>query len=95
MISADLNINVICYNVHETPLHYVHLQIFELWVVPNLVPRFSLLPVERPWLGLVTWFQNKINSEGGVPCLSIFLCGSFSSCPCDHCVNDNLLSLQL
>ena len=23
-------------------------------VIPNLVPRFSLLPVERPWLGLVT-----------------------------------------
>ena len=23
-------------------------------VKPNLVPRFSLLPVERPWLGLVT-----------------------------------------
>ena len=22
--------------------------------LPNLVPRFSLLPVERPWLGLVT-----------------------------------------
>ena len=44
----------------------------------------SLLPVpterarERPWLGLVTWSQNKINSEGGVPCLSIFLSGSFS-----------------
>ena len=38
----------------------------------------SLLPVptererERPWLGLVTWFQNKINSEGGVLCLSVF-----------------------
>ena len=38
----------------------------------------SLLPVpaererERPWLGLVTWSQNKINSEGGVLCLSIF-----------------------
>ena len=43
----------------------------------------SLLPVptererERPWLGLVTWSQNKINSEGGVLCLSIFLSGSF------------------
>ena len=44
----------------------------------NLVPRFSLLPVERPWLGLVTWSLNKINSEGGVLCLSIFLSGSFS-----------------
>ena len=35
----------------------------------------SLLPIstererERPWLGLVTWSQNKINSEGGVLCL--------------------------
>ena len=44
----------------------------------------SLLPVptererERPWLGLVTWSQNEINSEGGVLCLSIFLSGSFS-----------------
>ena len=28
---------------------------------------------ERPWLGLVMWLQNKINSEGGVLCLSIFL----------------------
>ena len=27
---------------------------------------------ERPWLGLVTWLQNKINSEGAVLCLSIF-----------------------
>ena len=44
----------------------------------NLVPRFSLLPVDRPWLGLVTWSQNKINSQGGVLCLSIFLSGSFS-----------------
>ena len=33
---------------------------------------------ERPWLGLVTWSQNKINSEGGVLCLSFFLSGSFS-----------------
>ena len=24
-----------------------------------------------PWLGLVTWLQNKINSEGGVLCLTI------------------------
>ena len=37
----------------------------------------SLLPVpteretERPWLGLVTWLQNKMNSEGGVLCLTI------------------------
>ena len=26
---------------------------------------------ERPWLGLVMWLQNKINSEGEVLCLSI------------------------
>ena len=26
---------------------------------------------ERPWLGLVMWLQNKINSEGGVLCLTI------------------------
>ena len=38
----------------------------------------SLLPVptererERPWLGLVMWSQTKINSEGGVLCLSIY-----------------------
>ena len=46
----------------------------------------SLLPVpterererERPWLGLVTRSQNKINSEGGVLCLSNFLSGLFS-----------------
>ena len=44
----------------------------------------SLLPVpterarETPWLGLVTWSQNKIISEGGVPCFSIFLSRSFS-----------------
>ena len=33
---------------------------------------------EKPWLGLVTWLQSKINSEGGVLCLSIILSGSFS-----------------
>ena len=33
---------------------------------------------ERPWLGLFTWSQNKINSEGGVRCLSIILSGLFS-----------------
>ena len=33
---------------------------------------------ERCWLVLVTWLQNKINSEGGVLCLSIILSGSFS-----------------
>ena len=27
---------------------------------------------ERPWLCLVTWLQNKINSEGGVLCLVRF-----------------------
>ena len=52
----------------------------------NLVPRvLSYLSLhsererERPWLGLVTWFQNKINSEGGVLNLSLnFLSSSFS-----------------
>ena len=28
---------------------------------------------ERPWLGLVMCLQNKINSEGGILCPSIFL----------------------
>ena len=27
---------------------------------------------ERPWKMLVTWLQNKINSEGGVLCLTFF-----------------------
>ena len=49
------------------------------WLAPTLFPGF-LLPVpieleresERPWLGLVTWLQNNIYSEGGVRCLTIF-----------------------
>ena len=61
----------------------------------------SLLPVptererERPWLGLVTWSQNKINSEGGVLCLSIFWSGSFSPSRDDRKGKTDLLSLQL
>ena len=52
-------------------------------IIDNLVPRVLSYPSlrserERPWLGLVTWSQNKINSEGGVLCLSSFLSGSFS-----------------
>ena len=54
----------------------------DYWFVKNsgslkLVPRVLSYPVpterarERPWLGLVTWLQNKIISEGGVLCLSI------------------------
>ena len=27
---------------------------------------------EKPWKTLVTWLQNKINSEGGVLCLTFF-----------------------
>ena len=56
------------------------------WSILELQPRSqgSLLPVptewerERPWLGLVTWSQHKINPEGGVLCLSILLSGLFS-----------------
>ena len=54
-------------NLEDLDFDFV-LQHFKL----KLVPRFSLLLVERPWLGLVTWSQNKINSEGGVLCLSNF-----------------------
>ena len=45
---------------------------------PGFSPTRPYEARERPWLGLVTWSQNKINSEGGVLCLSIFLSGSFS-----------------
>ena len=38
---------------------------------------------ERPWLGLVTWLQNKINSEGAVLCLNIFCLVRF------HCSNND------
>ena len=34
---------------------------------------------ERPWKTLVTWLQNKINSEGGVLCLTSFLSGLFAT----------------
>ena len=42
----------------------------------NLIPSVLSYPSlrsekERPWLGLVMWLQNKINSEGEVLCLSI------------------------
>ena len=61
----------------------------------------SLLPVpaererERPWLGLVTWSQNKINSEGGVLCLSIFCLVRFHRSRNDRKGKTDLLSLQL
>ena len=42
----------------------------------NLIPSVLSYPSlrsekERPWLGLVMWLQNKMNSEGDVLCLSI------------------------
>ena len=61
----------------------------------------SLLPVptererERPLLGLVTWSQNKINSEGGVLCLSIFCLVRFHRSRNDRKGKTGLLSLQL
>ena len=37
--------------------------------IGNLVPRVPRARGrERPWLGLLMWPQNKINSEGGVLC---------------------------
>ena len=62
----------------------------------------SLLPVptervrERPWLGLVTWSQNKINSEGGVLCFSFFFClVRFHRSRNDRKGKTDFLSLQL
>ena len=62
----------------------------------------SLLPVptererERPWLGLVTWFQNKINSEGRSPLsLSFFCLVRFHRSHNDRKGKIALLSLQL
>ena len=50
---------------------------------------------ERPWLGLVTCLQNKINSEGGVLCLST-LCLAHFHCSCnDRKRKIDLLTLQL
>ena len=40
---------------------------------PGFSPTHPYRVRERPWLGLVIWLQNKINSEGGVLCLSFFL----------------------
>ena len=34
---------------------------------------------ERRWKMLVTWLRNKINSEGGVLCLTLFLSGLFAT----------------
>ena len=34
---------------------------------------------ERPWKTLVMWLQNKINSEGGVLCLTFFVSGLFAT----------------
>ena len=34
-------------------------------------PSYGAKERERPWFGLVTFLQNKINSEGGVLCLTI------------------------
>ena len=54
--------------------------------VHNLVPRvLSYLPYrarerERPWKTLVTWLHNKINSDGGVLCLTFFFCLVYSQC---------------
>ena len=39
---------------------------------PNLVPRVSHLPEERPWFGLVTCLLNKKIPEGRVVCLLEF-----------------------
>ena len=44
---------------------------------PGFSPTHHYGVRERPWLGLVMWLQDKINPEGGVLCLSIFL---FHSC---------------
>ena len=56
-------------SVHSRKIRVAPKHVCQDWI--QLVPRFSLLPVDRPWLGLVTWSQNKINYEGGVLCLSI------------------------
>ena len=51
----------------------------------NLIPRFSLLPVERPWLGLVLCLlesgrlQTNDFGEGHIKC-KICLCRAYSTC---------------
>ena len=51
---------------------------------------------ERPWKMLVMWLQNKINSEGGVLCLT-FVCLGYSqrSRSDRNCKIDLLALLQL
>jgi len=45
---------------------------------------------DRSWLGLVTWLQDKINSEGRFLCLSIFWLAHF------HCLrNDRKSNIEL
>ena len=48
---------------------------------------------ERPWKTLVTWLWNKINSEGGVPCLTLFLSGLFPNVHADRNSKVDLLTL--
>ena len=48
---------------------------------------------ERPWKTLVTWLQNKINSEGGVLCLTFFCLVYSQRSRSDHNSKIDLLTL--
>ena len=63
-------------------VHFLVTVNLEIAEFVNLVFRvLSYVPTERagerPWLGLVTCLQNKINSEGGVLCLSVLRLARF------------------
>jgi len=46
---------------------------------PGFPPTALRSEREGPWKTLVTWLQNKINSDGGVLCLTFFLSGLFAT----------------
>ena len=53
----------------------VHIGTLNETSFPGFYPTHPYIVIERqrPWLGLVTWLQNKLILRAGVLCLSIFL----------------------